>query len=339
MDFTSQGYHRVHVTHPVAAAPRGIIRPVCFMFSPDDISVKDKSSGADPKQRWLWLASNNYEAKVGNNQREIQEIHVVVYIDSNNVWRRLTVMFTKSERPEGSFEDDLMEDTGGHVMGRSDRIYNTVRRYLDTMRLCNDAIVTRLVLATRDDEKLWCDVSAGRTEIFPEVSSDRVRRLGCRLIPESSMQFLGFVDSDIHREELSERSEDAWSRIKQGEYYVMLQGVVYIKIDFKDRDSVRVFLNETERDQQAGTVVGLAINQGGTHIKGRLVNTDITMAHFSRMRKIVVPSTLSPAEQLQDRIQKRQAEEKSRRDEREQGSNRLTLDLDKGRNIERRSAA
>jgi len=319
MDFTSQGYHRVHVTHPVAAAPRGIIRPVCFMFSPDDISVKDKSSGADPKQRWLWLASNNYEAKVGNNQREIQEIHVVVYIDSNNVWRRLTVMFTKSERPEGSFEDDLMEDTGGHVMGRSDRIYNTVRRYLDTMRLCNDAIVTRLVLATRDDEKLWCDVSAGRTEIFPEVSSDRVRRLGCRLIPESSMQFLGFVDSDIHREELSERSEDAWSRIKQGEYYVMLQGVVYIKIDFKDRDSVRVFLNETERDQQAGTVVGLAINQGGTHIKGRLVNTDITMAHFSRMRKIVVPSTLSPAEQLQDRIQKRQAEEKSRRDEREQG--------------------
>ncbi len=248
-------------------------------------------------------------------------------------------MFTKSERPDGSFEDDLMEDTGGHVMGRSDRIYNTIRRYLDTMRLCNDATVTRLVLATKDDEKLWCDVSEGPTEKFPEVLSDRVRQLGCRLIPESSMQFIGFVDSDINREELSERSEDAWVRTRQGEYYVLLQGVVYIKIDLKDRDSVRVFLNETERDQQAGMVEGLAINHGRTHVKGRLLNTDITMAHFSRRRKTVVPSTLSLAEQLQDRLQKRKEKEESLRDERAQGSNRLTLDLDKGRNIERQSGA
>lgn len=270
--------------------------------------------GADSNQRWLWLASNNYEITVENNERETQEMHVVMYIDSRNVWRRLTVIFIKSERPERSFEDDLMEETGGHVMGRSVYIYNTIRPQLDRMRLFDDTTVTHLVLTTKDDGKLWCDVSQGRTNNFPEVTSNRVRRLDCRLFPETQMQFIDFVDSDIMREELAPRSEDAWSRTKQGEYYVKFEGIVYVKIDLKDRDSVGGFLDETERDRQAGKIEGLVINRTGTHIKGRLLNTHITMSHFSRMRRIVVPSTLSLPEQLQQRIQKRKDAEKAMKD-------------------------
>ncbi len=202
------------------------------------------------------------------------ESYLFLYINGDNVWRRLTVSYCRDEPLAGSLELQLINSTDHR--DKTERIFSEIRGIVDTMEFISELKMDRLALETKGTQLYinnWGH-DLGFLISFPQVTSGLMSRFNCRLIPESSVSFVSLVNNHpvVGVDAALGRDMPSCDYESLGVFKVSLEDVMYIKVDICTPGGVAKFLDDTERDAQRHILKALLTNKQGTHVKARLLS-------------------------------------------------------------------